>query len=86
VLADKIARTGLYVVLCRAYRLKLSEATPFEQLRCSLVAPWLLPGKMSVVFGLLRIMESADNFDAGIRFIRQLFFINYFALTNDYLA
>ena len=30
---------------------------------------------MSVVFGLLRIMESADNFDAGIRLIGRLFFI-----------
>ena len=28
---------------------------------------------MSVVFGLLRIMESADNFDAGIRLIGRLF-------------
>ena len=27
-----------------------------------------------MVFGLLRIMESADNFDAGIRLIGRLFF------------
>ena len=28
-----------------------------------------------MVFGLLRIMESADNFDAGIRLIGRLFFL-----------